>query len=241
MNKRAKFGFREVETTEKEPLVQSVFSSVASNYDLMNNLMSFGLHKQWKKALIAEISPGPDETLIDVAGGTGDVAHGFLQAGGGGATVVDLNQEMLAVGRQKLASQRLEWVHANAQELPFHDNSFDYYTISFGLRNVTHIDMVLREAFRVLKPGGKFLCLEFSQVTTPILRKIYDFYSFRVIPTMGKLVASDEEAYRYLVESIKGFEPAPRLVKLIEAAGFSNVYYIKLTFGVVAIHIGYKL
>lgn len=239
-HKKAKFGFKEVEASLKEPLVQEVFSSVAPKYDIMNDLMSFGLHKSWKRDLIAELSPGAGETLLDVAGGTGDVANRFLQAGGGSAVVADLNPEMLKAGKAKLSDPRLSWVHANAEELPFPDNSFDYYTISFGIRNVTNIDKALSEAFRVLKPMGKFLCLEFSQVNTPILSKLYDLYSFNVIPKIGKVVANDEGAYRYLVESIKNFEPAPRFAKLIEHAGFENVSYTKLTFGVVAIHIGYK-
>lgn len=238
--KKAKFGFKEVEASQKEPLVQEVFSSVASKYDIMNDLMSFGLHKGWKRDLISEISPSEGETLLDVAGGTGDVAHRFLQAGGGSAVVADLNKEMLKAGKAKLSDPRLSWVHANAEELPFEDNSFDYYTISFGIRNVTNIDKALAEAHRVLKPMGKFLCLEFSQVNTPVLSKLYDLYSFNIIPKIGKMVTGDEDAYRYLVESIKNFEPASRFAKLIERAGFENVGYTKLTFGVVAIHVGYK-
>ncbi len=240
ISKKAKFGFKDVDAAQKEPLVQGVFSSVASKYDLMNDLMSFGLHKAWKRTLINEISPCREDILLDVAGGTGDVAHRFLQAGGGSAVVADLNKEMLAAGKAKLSDSRLSWVHTNAEQLPFEDESFDYYTISFGIRNVTNIDKALSEAFRVLKPMGKFLCLEFSQVNTPVLSKIYDTYSFNVIPKIGKVIAGDEDAYRYLVESIKNFEPAPRFAKLIERAGFQNVNYMKLTFGVVAIHFGYK-
>ncbi len=240
-HKKTKFGFKEVEVLQKEPMVQGVFSSVASKYDLMNDLMSFGLHKTWKRDLISEISPAHNETLLDVAGGTGDVAHRFLQAGGGRAVVVDLNKNMLEAGKAKLSDPRISWVHANAESLPFEDNSFDYYTISFGIRNVTNIEKAISEAYRVLKPLGKFLCLEFSQVNTPILSKLYELYSFNVIPKIGKMIANDEGAYRYLVESIKNFEPAPRFAKMIEQAGFDNVRYSKLTFGVVAIHIGYKL
>jgi demethylmenaquinone methyltransferase/2-methoxy-6-polyprenyl-1,4-benzoquinol methylase len=240
IRKKAKFGFKDVEAGEKEPLVQGVFSSVASKYDLMNDLMSFGLHKSWKQDLINEMSPSKDDILLDVAGGTGDVAHRFLKAGGGSAVVVDLNEQMLEAGKAKFSDSRLAWVHANAEQLPFADESFDYYTISFGIRNVTNMDRALLEAFRVLKPMGKFLCLEFSQVNTPILSKLYDLYSFNVIPKIGKVIAGDEGAYQYLVESIKNFEPAPRFAKLIENAGFYDVDYIKLTFGVVAIHFGYK-
>jgi demethylmenaquinone methyltransferase/2-methoxy-6-polyprenyl-1,4-benzoquinol methylase len=240
VHRKAKFGFKEVEAFQKESLVQGVFSSVAPKYDIMNDLMSFGLHKIWKRDLISEISPSGGDILLDVAGGTGDVAHRFLQAGGSSAVVVDLNEEMLKEGQAKLSDPRLSWVHANAEALPFEDNSFDYYTISFGIRNVTNIDKALAEAYRVLKPMGKFLCLEFSQVNTPVLSRLYDFYSFNIIPKIGKMVAGDEEAYRYLVESIKNFEPAPRFAKLIEHAGFESVGYTKLTFGVVAIHVGYK-
>ncbi|MCE2992256.1 MAG: bifunctional demethylmenaquinone methyltransferase/2-methoxy-6-polyprenyl-1,4-benzoquinol methylase UbiE [Candidatus Jidaibacter sp.] len=241
MSKKVSFGFKDVEESQKESLVQGVFSSVAGQYDLMNNLMSFGLHKSWKSHLISEIAPSAEDTLLDVAGGTGDVAHAFLQAGGGKATVADLNKEMLKAGKAKFPDSKLSWVHANAEYLPFPDNSFDYYTISFGIRNVTNIEKALAEAFRVLKPMGKFLCLEFSQVNTPIISQIYDLYSFNIIPKIGKFVAKDEDAYRYLVESIKKFEPAPRFAKLIEKVGFQNVHYTKLTFGVVAIHVGYKV
>ncbi|MDF3047589.1 MAG: ubiE 2 [Candidatus Midichloriaceae bacterium] len=240
MSKKVSFGFKDVEESQKESLVQGVFSSVASQYDLMNNLMSFGLHKSWKDHLISEISPSIEDTLLDVAGGTGDVAHAFLEAGGGKASVADLNKEMLKAGQAKFPNSDLSWIHANAEALPFPDNSFDYYTISFGIRNVTNIEKALAEAYRVLKPMGKFLCLEFSQVNTPVISQIYELYSFNIIPKIGKFVANDEDAYRYLVESIKKFEPAPRFAKLIEKAGFQNVHYTKLTFGIVAIHVGYK-
>lgn len=238
--RKAKFGFKEVLEEEKQPLVQGVFSSVASKYDLMNDAMSLGLHRIWKDQLIKELSPTSDDVLLDMAGGTGDVADRFLKAGGGSVVVADLNKEMLAEGKKKLGSKNMKWVHANAMDLPFEDNSFDFYTISFGIRNVTDIKKALSEAHRVLKPMGKFACLEFSQVSTPGLAQVYDFYSFNIIPKLGKLLAGDEDSYRYLVESIKNFYPAPKLAKLMEQVGFNNVEYTKLNFGVVAIHVGYK-
>jgi demethylmenaquinone methyltransferase/2-methoxy-6-polyprenyl-1,4-benzoquinol methylase len=229
-----------VPTEEKEKLVQEVFSSVANRYDLMNDLMSFGLHRLWKKHLIRAINPCGYEHLLDVAGGTGDIAQGFLTAGGSQATVCDLNQEMLEAGRKKYPDTAMTWVHGNAEILPFDDDIFDLYTISFGIRNVSNINQVLCEAYRVLKPGGRFFCLEFSQVTMPILRKIYDIYSFSIIPKIGGIIAQDQESYQYLVESIKLFPAAPRLASMIQEAGFCQVSYEKLTFGVVAIHTGVK-
>ena len=241
MNEKVDFGYQKVARSAKQNLVQEIFTDVAPKYDLMNNFMSFGLHNGWKEVLLKEISPTEGDCLIDVAGGTGDIAGKFIEHGGLRATVVDLNKAMLEAGQAKISDDRIDWVHANAEELPFASNSFDYYTISFGIRNVTNIPKALKEAFRVLKPMGKFLCLEFSQVNTPIVKEIYDYYSFKVIPKIGKFVADNEDAYRYLVESIKKFEPAPRFSKLIEQAGFENVEYTKLSLGVVAIHVGYKL
>lgn len=235
------FGFKTVDVAQKESLVQGVFTEVAGNYDLMNDLMSFGLHHLWKERLIQELSPASHEHLLDVAGGTGDVAKLYLSHGGGQATVCDLNQEMLNQGRSKNAALPIEWIHGNAEKLPFVDESFDHYTISFGIRNVTNIDAALKEAFRVLKLGGKFSCLELSNVSNPLLSKIYDLYSFKVIPWVGERVAGSRDSYQYLVESIRKFPKAEQFKTMIERAGFSNVRYCKLTFGVVAIHIAYKL
>ncbi len=239
MSRKADFGFKQVAEEQKQSLVQGVFSSVAHKYDLMNDLMSFGMHRLWKRELLKEITPCADQTLLDVAGGTGDVAHMFLKAGGKSATVADLNKAMLASGKKRYP-KGIKWVHANAETLPFKDHQFDYYTISFGIRNVTHIDKALKEAYRVLKPGGKFVCLEFSNVNNAVVRKLYDWYSFNAIPKIGKMIANDEDAYRYLVESIRRFPKATRFEHMIKQAGFNFTEFHKLTFGVVAIHIGYK-
>lgn len=241
MKKKVDFGFTKVDENVKEGMVQDVFSSVATNYDLMNDFMSLGLHRLWKKSFINEISPSSYETLLDVAGGTGDIANLYLRSGGGKVIVADLNKEMLVEGRKKFPNNNIEWVHANAEKLPFDDNTFDYYTISFGIRNVTNLNAVLKEAYRVLKPTGKFLCLEFSNVTQPMLAKLYNWYSFKVIPFIGKKIASDRKSYEYLVESICKFPKATQFAHYISNAGFANVEFRKLTFGIVAIHIGYKI
>ncbi len=236
--KFADFGFKKVPAPAKEGMVQEVFSSVAPKYDIMNDLMSLGLHRRWKKQLISAMNPCGYESLLDVAGGTGDVACAFLESGGLSATVCDLNQNMLKAGQAKHPQSAIEWVHGNAEALPFADESFDFYAISFGIRNVSNMQQALTEAYRVLKPGGKFFCLEFSQVTMPVFKMVYEAYSFKLIPQIGAVVAGDKAAYQYLVESIKLFPAAPRFAALIEEAGFIDVSYEKLTFGVVAIHMG---
>lgn len=241
MDTKTHFGFKEVETKKKQGMVQGVFSTVASKYDIMNDLMSFGLHRLWKDEAIKELQPSSDDILLDVAGGTGDISWRFLQAGGGSAVVSDLNKEMLEQGKLKHSSDKLSWVHANAEELPFSDNQFDFYTISFGIRNVTHIDKVLKEAHRVLKPGGKFVCLEFSNVTNEVVKKFYDFYSFTIIPMIGKFVADSPQSYEYLVESIRKFPTAIAFADMIKDAGFNCIEFRKMSFGVVAIHVGYKI
>lgn len=235
------FGFKTVDLEKKESLVQGVFSEVASKYDLMNDFMSFGLHHSWKRQLIEELSPAKEELLLDVAGGTGDISAMYLNYGGGGATVCDLNENMLEFGQQKLSEMNIKWVLGNAEQLPFEDNQFDHYAISFGIRNVTNIDKALKEAYRVLKVGGKFACLELSNVNIPILRRIYDLYSFKIIPKVGKIVTGSEDSYQYLVESVRKFPKAEQFKQMIEEAGFYGVNYIKLSFGVVAIHVGYKV
>jgi demethylmenaquinone methyltransferase/2-methoxy-6-polyprenyl-1,4-benzoquinol methylase len=240
------FGFKEVEVGEKQKLVQNVFSEVASKYDVMNDLMSFGLHRIWKDVLINEFMVMPDSTLLDVAGGTGDIAVRFLKRGGDKVTLLDLNKNMLDVGKKKISDKnprflsQIDWVCANAEELPFADDSFDFYSIAFGIRNVTDKNKALREAFRVLKPGGKFACLELSPIDQPTLKKLYDFYSFKIIPKIGDKIASSADSYQYLVESIRKFPNAERFAQMLESAGFDKVKYRKLTFGVVAIHTGYK-
>jgi demethylmenaquinone methyltransferase / 2-methoxy-6-polyprenyl-1,4-benzoquinol methylase len=244
------FGYRTVDLDAKQGMVDDVFRSVARRYDLMNDLMSGGLHRAWKDALVTMIKPPRGEqifSLLDVAGGTGDIAFRTIAAGGTGtrATVCDINPEMLTVGRERAAERGLDqavaFVDGNAEALPFPDKSFDAYTIAFGIRNVPRIDVALAEAYRVLRTGGRFLCLEFSTVDVPGLDTLYDLYSFNVIPALGRSVAGDAEAYRYLVESIRRF-PKPRaFAAMISAAGFRRVSAQPLTGGIVALHSGWRL
>jgi demethylmenaquinone methyltransferase/2-methoxy-6-polyprenyl-1,4-benzoquinol methylase len=242
------FGFESVPLGEKQERVNEVFHSVAGRYDLMNDLMSAGLHRLWKDALVTALRPPPERPFqhLDVAGGTGDVAFRLLDAGGPRThvTVLDINGGMLEVGRERAGRRhdgRIDFVEANAEALPFPGRSFDGYTIAFGIRNVPRIDMALSEAFRVLKAGGRFLCLEFSKVDVPVLDAVYDAYSFNVIPALGRMVAGDAESYRYLVESIRRFPPPAAFARMIEAAGFRRVTHRPLTGGVVAIHSGWKI
>jgi demethylmenaquinone methyltransferase/2-methoxy-6-polyprenyl-1,4-benzoquinol methylase len=244
------FGFRTVGIGEKQGRVNDVFRSVATRYDLMNDLMSGGLHRVWKAALVSMLRPPRDRAVrhLDVAGGTGDVAFRILDAGGmrTSVTVLDINGDMLRVGRERSEARpefagRLEFVEANAEALPFEDRSFDGYTIAFGIRNVPRIDQALAEAHRVLRPGGRFLCLEFSRVEMPFLDALYDAYSFNVIPRLGQLVTGDADSYRYLVESIRRFPAPAAFSALIEDAGFRRVSHRVLTGGIVAIHSGWKI
>ncbi|HEX2134607.1 MAG TPA: bifunctional demethylmenaquinone methyltransferase/2-methoxy-6-polyprenyl-1,4-benzoquinol methylase UbiE [Microvirga sp.] len=242
------FGDRTVPLSEKQDRVDEVFRSVARRYDLMNDLMSAGLHRLWKDALVTALRPSQTRSFrhLDVAGGTGDVAFRVLDAGGPEThvTVLDINGAMLEVGRERAGSRyqgRIEFVQANAEALPFAQKSFDGYTIAFGIRNVPRIDAALSEAYRVLKTGGHFLCLEFSKVDVPGLDALYDAYSFNVIPRLGELVARDAESYRYLVESIRRFPTPAAFAGMIEQAGFRRVSYRRLTAGVVAIHSGWKM
>jgi demethylmenaquinone methyltransferase/2-methoxy-6-polyprenyl-1,4-benzoquinol methylase len=244
------FGFRKVREEQKQGLVNEVFSKVAERYDQMNDLMSGGLHRLWKDDLAAMLNPprgaGKFDHL-DVAGGTGDVAFRILRAGGPNVRVMvaDISNEMVREGRKRAEAEgllgRCSFSVGNAEALPFPDKSFDSYTIAFGIRNVTHIDKALSEAYRVLKPGGRFLCLEFSHVDVPLLDRIYDAYSFTVIPAVGKVVTGDGQPYRYLVESIRTFPNQESFKGLIEGAGFGRVSYRNLTGGVVAIHSGWRL
>lgn len=252
---KASFGFREVPEAEKAGLVRDVFDSVAPNYDLMNDLMSAGLHRVWKSVLIDRLNPQPGEMLLDVAGGTGDVAAAFLARADGrpqaqsraGARVViaDINAEMLAAGRRRArapgAGARMSLLCADAEALPLPDHSVDAYAIAFGIRNVTHIEKALAEARRVLKPGGRFFCLEFSHLATEGLQKLYDLYSFRVIPWLGEKVANDRDSYQYLVESIRRFPTQEKFAAMIRAAGFARVKHENLSAGIVAIHSGWKI
>lgn len=309
------FGFQSIPEDEKEEKVKEVFSNVATTYDLMNDVMSGGLHRVWKDVFIERLSPAPGTKLLDVAGGTGDVSQRFVKvlgygkekseslvedfdlprditsqvymdpdetstsssettqssppnnapqptpledgtpytfrylqnpdANGSHVTVCDINKEMLAVGKDKLVKQGLtsgiSWVQGNAEKLPFPDEQFDAYTIAFGIRNCTHVQEVLDEAYRVLKPGGRFLCLEFSEVPNYLLRNVYDAYSFQVIPVLGQVIAKDWNSYQYLVESIRKFPNQEAFADMIKAAGFRMVKYENLTFGVVAIHSGFKI
>lgn len=246
----APFGFREVKAEEKHGLVQTLFGGVAHNYDLMNDLMSGGVHRLWKSAMLDWLAPRPGMRLLDVAGGTGDIAFRFQDRGGGPVMVCDLTPEMLAVGRDRAidggrlkpyAEGGIDWVAGNAESLPVADRSFDAYTIAFGLRNVTRIDKALAEAHRVLKPGGRFLCLEFSHVVLPVLDKLYDAYSFSVLPALGHWVAKDRDAYVYLAESIRTFPPQEDLAARIRAVGFGQVSYRNLSGGIAALHSGWRI
>ena len=240
------FGFRRVAAVDKGGLVRQVFDSVADRYDLMNDLMSGGVHRLWKAALVDWLAPRGDLALVDVAGGTGDVARRVLERAPRARIVVaDMNQRMLEVGRDRALDRGilagLEYMVTDAQALALPDRTFDAYTIAFGLRNVTHIERALGEARRVLKPGGRFLCLEFSRVVVPGLAQLYDAYSFRVLPEIGARVARDREAYQYLVESIRRFPPQDELAAMMRAAGFSQVSYRNLSGGIAAIHSGWRI
>ena len=246
----ASFGYREVPVDARQGLVNEVFSSVAERYDLMNDLMSGGLHRLWKDDFVSALNPPRGATpwrLIDVAGGTGDVALRALDRGGPGcqAVLCDISPEMLGVGARRVAKAgrgaQVSIVPGNAEALPFPDKSFDAYTIAFGIRNVTNIDRALAEAFRVLKIGGRFLCLEFSEVQVPILDKLYDLHSFHVIPRLGQLTAGAAEPYQYLVESIRKFPRQEKFAGMIREAGFERVSYRNLTGGVAAIHGGWRI
>ncbi|HLG86043.1 MAG TPA: class I SAM-dependent methyltransferase [Alphaproteobacteria bacterium] len=234
------FGSRPVAASEKTRLVRGVFDRVAGRYDLMNDLMSGGIHRRWKAIYVADLAPRSDEALLDVAAGTGDIATGWHKAGGGPAVLCDINATMLNEGRDRALDRGLlsglDWVAGNAESLPFPDCSFDVYSIAFGLRNVTHIDAALAEARRVLKPGGRFFCLEFSRVAMPPLRRLYELYSDSIIPTLGAVVAGDRESYVYLVESIRRFPDQQALIERMRLAGLEFARYRNLSAGIAAIH-----
>jgi demethylmenaquinone methyltransferase/2-methoxy-6-polyprenyl-1,4-benzoquinol methylase len=250
IGKQADFGFRRVPLADKQTMVDGVFGSVARRYDLMNDLLSGGLHRAWKDALVTAVNPPRGErafALLDVAGGTGDVAFRVAATGGAGTrvAVADINAEMLAVGRQRAVEQGLDaavtFIEANAEQLPLPERSFDAVTIAFGIRNVPRIDAALAEVHRVLRIGGRFLCLEFSNVDVPGFDQLYELYSFNVIPALGGAVTGDAEAYRYLVESIRRFPRPAVFADMMRAAGFRRVSHQPLTGGVVAIHSGWRL
>jgi demethylmenaquinone methyltransferase/2-methoxy-6-polyprenyl-1,4-benzoquinol methylase len=250
MRDNTHFGFREVPLGDKQALVDDVFHKVAQRYDLMNDLMSAGLHRAWKDALVTAINPPKSErefALLDVAGGTGDVSFRTIAAGGSGtrATVADINADMLGVGRERACAQALDdvvtFVDANAEALPFPDKSFDAVSIAFGIRNVPRIDVALKEMHRVLRLGGRFLCLEFSNVDVPGLDALYELYSFNVVPAIGRAVVGDAEPYRYLVESIRRFPRASAFAGMMRAAGFARVSHRVMSGGIVALHSGWRL
>jgi len=240
---KVSFGFEEVSPEEKTARVGSVFSRVARRYDLMNDLMSGGLHRPWKDLFVRRVRPRAGEAILDMAGGTGDIAFRLARRGAR-VTVADINPDMLGVGEERAKSRGIEglaWSVENAEALSFADSSFDAYTIAFGIRNVTHIEKALAEAHRVLKIGGRFFCLEFSTTTWPGFAQVYDRYSMAVVPKLGKAVAKDEESYRYLVESIRRFPPMERFRAMIEAAGFTQTKVEPILGGLVAIHSGWKV
>jgi demethylmenaquinone methyltransferase/2-methoxy-6-polyprenyl-1,4-benzoquinol methylase len=247
--KTASFGFRDVPEAEKEGLVREVFSSVAARYDLMNDLMSAGVHRIWKDAMVEWLNPRPGWRVLDVAGGTGDIAFRIadmakLRGGEADVTVCDINAQMLGEGVRRAAEKNesaIQWVCGDAEKLPVPDNHFDAYTIAFGIRNVTHLDVALREAFRVLKPGGRFLCLEFSKVEVPCLDTLYDAYSFKLLPKIGGMVAGDAQSYRYLAESIRRFPPQAEFSRMIGEAGLSQVKLRNLSGGIAAMHSAFKI
>jgi demethylmenaquinone methyltransferase/2-methoxy-6-polyprenyl-1,4-benzoquinol methylase len=241
------FGYKDVPTEEKQAMVADVFHSGAAKYDVMNDLMSFGVHRLWKRFTIDMSGVRPGNKVLDLAGGTGDLTKKFSKIVGPSGKVVlaDINSSMLEVGRERLTNQgyvgNIEYVQANAQYLPFEDNTFDIITIAFGLRNVTDKDEALRSMFRVLKPGGRLLVLEFSQTNNPLLKKAYDLYSFTALPFMGKLVTNDSESYKYLAESIRMHPDQETLKGMMQDAGFNRVSYHNMTGGMVALHRGIKV
>ncbi len=240
------FGFETVPEDEKKGRVQGVFSSVASKYDIMNDVMSVGIHRIWKEAMMDWLAPRAGQKLLDVAGGTGDVSFKFLgRAGSGHATVCDITESMLIAGKTRAEaaamSDSLDWVVGDAMALPFPDNTFDVYTISFGIRNVTRPQEALNEAYRVLRPGGRLMVLEFSHLPNPMMQAAYDAYSFNVIPEMGKVITGDRDSYQYLVESIRKFPDQDTFLEMVKTAGFENAKYRNLSLGIAALHSGWKL
>lgn len=247
------FGFQTIKTEQKEGLVRDVFDSVAKRYDIMNDVMSGGVHRVWKNSLIDQLNPRPGMELLDVAGGTGDIAFRFLDKLSlfnqpikkAQVKICDINHSMLEVGKDRALDRgylkEITWVCGDAEKLPIEDGSMDAYTIAFGIRNVTHIEKALKEAFRVLRPGGHFLCLEFSHIPQKDIARFYDWYSFNIIPKLGELITDDHDSYKYLVESIRKFPTQKKFKTMIEEAGFSRVSYRNMSGGIVAIHSGRRV
>ncbi len=240
------FGYEEVPLDEKGPRVRDLFARVSGRYDLMNDLMSGGIHRLWKASMLTRLAPRPGERILDVAGGTGDIALRIAQQTPEAQVyVLDLTPEMLAVGRDRALDkgivEGISWLAGDAQSLPLPDRSVNAYTIAFGLRNVTQPELALAEARRVLKPGGRFLCLEFSAVILPVLDRLYELYSFQVLPRLGAIVARDRDSYRYLAESIRRFPPQPDLARLMEEAGLRRVGWRNFSGGIAALHHGWRL
>ncbi len=243
MSEKVSFGYDEVAPEEKTERVGAVFSSVAAKYDVMNDAMSGGMHRLWKDRFVRRVKPQPHEAILDMAGGTGDIAFRMARSGAS-VTVADINQDMLDVGVERAMERGIDglvWSCQNAEELSYSGNTFDAYTIVFGIRNVTHIDKALAEAHRVLKPGGRFYCMEFSTTQWPGFKEIYDVYSHKIMPQMGKMIAQDEDSYRYLAESIRRFPPMPEFERMILDAGFVNTRVEAILGGAVAIHSGWKV
>ncbi len=244
--KTTHFGTQTVLESEKAGKVRSLFGDVASKYDVMNDAMSMGIHRIWKDAMMDWLAPRPGQKLLDVAGGTGDISFRFLKrAGSGHATVLDLTEPMLVEGRKRAEAAQmadsLDWIVGDAMALPFEDNSFDVYTISFGIRNVTRPQEALNEAFRVLRPGGRLMVLEFSQIPNDLMQKVYDLYSFNIIPQLGQMIAGDRDSYQYLVESIRNFPDQDTFLSMVKTAGFDHAKYRNLSMGIACLHSGWKL
>ena len=245
-DKTTHFGFETVPEGEKAGRVRGVFGNVASKYDVMNDAMSMGIHRIWKDAMMDWLAPRAGQKLLDVAGGTGDISFRFLnRAGSGHATVLDLTEQMLIEGRKRAEAGQmaasLDWVVGDAMALPFRDNTFDVYTISFGIRNVTRPQEALNEAFRVLRPGGRLMVLEFSQIPNHMMQKVYDLYSFNIIPRLGQVIANDRDSYQYLVESIRQFPDQDTFLQMVRDAGFENAKYRNLSLGIACLHSGWKI
>ena len=245
-NKYTDFGFSRVKSKDKSNLVKKIFENVSGRYDLMNDFMSLGIHRVWKKSMLDWLAPRRGQSLIDVAGGTGDIAFNFIKRAktGANATILDLTESMMIEGKKKTIDlpeeSQINWVYGDAMRMPFSDRTFDAYTISFGIRNVTNISKTLSEAYRVLKPGGRLMILEFSSVNNDLISWIYDKYSFNIIPKLGEFVSNDRESYQYLVESIRKFPNQEKFSEMIINEGFRKVKYRDLTFGIAALHSAWK-